>query len=215
MSHKVNPKAFRIKELKDWDSRWFSEKNYQKYLKEDCEIRDFLNKELRGLSVENIEIERFENNLRVIINTARPALVIGRNGSRVTKLKEDLEEKIDSDGVKFKIEVREVKDPWSSASLTAQWIAQQIEKRMHYRRVLKKSLGKASKRKDVEGIKIEVSGRLNGADISRREWVQEGSLPRQNLRAKIDFARVNAYCKYGVIGIKVYIYKGKKFEEEE
>jgi small subunit ribosomal protein S3 len=237
MSHKVHPKAYRIKEITDWDSRGFYRKPAE-CLEEDFRIRKFLKKKLGKIGVEKIEIERFPNRLNIIISSARPGLIIGRGGEGVEELKKELEKKIlkksliadkeekktgkrigitparskqTKTGKELRIEIREIKNPWTSASLSAQWIAQQIEKRVHYRRVLKRALGKINAHKEIQGTRIEVSGRLNGAEIARREWLAAGQLPRQTIRANIDYAKAEARCGYGVIGIKVWIYKGEKF----
>ena len=249
MAHKVNPKAFRIKGIKDWHSRGFYRIPAEN-LEEDFRIKDFLNKFLNKTGIEKIEIERFPNKLNIIIFSARPGLIIGRGGEGVERLKKILEEKIlkesppfyikkedasfssktkkerksyganaagrkaKSSGAKkeIRIEIREVKNPWLSAKLTAQWVAQQIEKRIPYRRVLKQALGKMSVFKEIKGAKVEVSGRLNGAEIARREWLKIGRLPLQTIRADVDYAQTEARCTYGVIGVKVWIYKGEKFD---
>ncbi|MCJ7786899.1 30S ribosomal protein S3 [Patescibacteria group bacterium] len=215
MSHKVHPKVFRIKEVTDWDSRGFYKKNFPEYLKEDFEIREFLRKKLKNMGVEKIEIERFPRKLNIIITSARPGFIIGRGGGGVGELKKELERifsKNRADKKELGIEIREIKDPWLSASLSAEWIAQQIEKRVHHRRVLKRALDKITAHKVVQGARVEVAGRLNGVMISRTEWLKKGRLPLQTLRAVIDYAKARAYCTYGVVGVKVWIYKGDKFE---
>lgn len=215
MSHKVHPKVFRIKEVTDWDSRGFYEKNFPEYLKEDFEIREFLRKKLKNMGVEKIEIERFPRKLNIIITSVRPGLIIGRGGGGVGELKKELERilsKNRADKKELGIEIREIKDPWLSAVLASEWIAQQIEKRVHHRRVLKRALDKITAHKSVQGARVEVAGRLNGVMISRTEWLKKGRLPLQTLRAVIDYAKARAYCTYGVVGVKVWIYKGEKFE---
>lgn len=209
MSQKVHPKAFKIKEIKDWLSRGFYQQNFPQYLEEDFKIRKFLNKKLKNASVEEIEIERSQTVLKVIIKTARPALVIGRGGKGVEELKKELDSLVGRQEVK--IEILEIKNPWTSAKLTSQWIAQQIEKRVPYRRVLKMSLSKVGEQKEIKGVRVQVAGRLNGIEISRREWLGKGRLPRQTLRAIIDYGFSEAHCTYGVIGVKVWLYKGDKF----
>jgi len=216
MSHRVHPKIYRIRGIEDWNSRGFYGKKMAQYLEEDFLIKKFLWKKLAEASVDNIEIERSENKLNIIIKTSRPGLVIGRGGEGIEKLKkmiekEVLQKKINITPKEIKLEIREVKNPWFSASITAQWMAQQIEKRVRYRRVLKRALDKIITNKEVKGARVEVSGRLNGVEISRTEWLKSGQLPRQTLRADIDYALVQAYCTYGVIGVKVWIYKGEKF----
>jgi len=227
MTHVVHPKVFRIKELTDWDSRGFYQKNFPANLEEDFKIREFLGKKLGKIGVAKIEIERFPEKINIVISSARPGMIIGRGGGGVEELKRELEailkftktaihpppsRKRAPEKRELKLEIREVKNPWASASLAGQFIAQQIEKRIHHRRVLKQALNKIMAVKGVEGARVEVAGRLNGVEIARTEWLKRGKLPRQTLRADIDYAQARAYCTYGVIGIKVWIYKGEKFE---
>lgn len=214
MGHRVHPKAYRIRGIADWDSRGFYKKP-AKLLEEDFKVREFLKKKLSRVGIEKIEIERFSNKLSVIISSARPGLIIGRGGEGVELLKKELQQKVldkDTDEKEeLRIEIREIRDPWTSASLSAQWVAQQIEKRVAYRRVLKRALSKIISHKEIQGARIQLSGRLNGAEIARREWLGSGKLPRQTIRADIDYAKAEAHCNYGVIGVKVWIYKGEKF----
>ncbi|MBU2544838.1 30S ribosomal protein S3 [Patescibacteria group bacterium] len=217
MSHKVHPKAYRIRRIGDWDTRGFY-KSHAEYLEEDFKIREYIDKKLKSIGIEKIEIERFATKVNIIISSARPGLIIGRGGEGVELLKKELEDKIIKSLKKsdkkqeLRIEIREIKDLWTSASLSAQAVAQQIEKRMPYRRVLKQSLSKIMTHKDIKGARIKIAGRLNGVEIARREWVGEGQLPRQTIRADIDYAQFEANCSYGVIGVKVWIYKGEKFD---
>ncbi len=218
MAHKVHPKIFRIKKLEDWSSRWLDKKKFSQYLEEDFKIREFLKKKLEKIGIEKIEIERFSGKLTIIISSARPGLIIGRGGGGIEELKKELEKKVlktKDNKREVKIEIKEIKNPWLSALLSAQWISSQIEKRVPYRRVLKQSVEKIASQKGVEGCWVEVAGRLNGAEIARREWLKKGRLPRQSLRADIDFAQTEAFCTYGVIGVKVWIYKGEKFDKEQ
>lgn len=209
---KVHPKAFRIKETTDWESRGFYKKDFGKLLEEDFEIREFLKKKIGKLGVEKIEIERSPGKINLIISSARPGLIIGRGGGGVELLKKELEEKIlKGKKQEIKLEIREIRNPWASAALAAQWISQQIEKRVRYRRVLKQALDKIMAAKGVEGTRVQVAGRLDGIEIHRTEWLKRGRLPRQTLRADIDYAQDRAYCTYGVVGVKVWIYKGEKF----
>lgn len=214
MTHKVHPKAYRLKELADWNSRWLDKKNFPKNLEEDFKIRDFLKKKIGKIGIEKIEIERFPGKTTIIIFSARPGLIIGRGGGGVEELKKTLERKIFKGKTKkdLKLDIKEIREPWSSAALSAQWIAQQIERRIPHRRILKQSLEKIMASKTVKGARVEVAGRLGGAMISRTEWLGKGRMPRQTLRADIDYAQVNAYCIYGVIGVKVWIYKGERFD---
>jgi len=215
MAHKVHPKSYRLKSLSDWDSRWLDRKNFPKYLEEDFKIREYLKNKIGSLGVEKIEIERFFGKLNIIISSARPGLIIGRGGSGIEELKKTIEAKF-LKNIKTKkelrIEIREIKDVWASSALAAQYIVQQIEKRVPFRKVLKQTLEKISSSRQVKGARIEIRGRLNGAEIARREWLQKGRLPRQTIRADIDFTQDKALCTYGTIGIKVWIYKGDKFE---
>jgi len=212
MSHRVHPKAFRIRGIENWNARGFYEKDFALTLKEDLKIREFLQKKIGKLGVEKIEIERFPAKINILISTVRPGLIIGRGGGGVEELKKELEEKILKRKGELKIEIREIKTPWTSAPLVSQWMVDQIEKRVRYRRVLKGALAKIMAQKGVEGAKVEVSGRLDGVEIARREWLKKGRLPRQTIRADIDYAQNRAYCTYGIVGIKVWIYKGEKFE---
>ena len=215
MSHKVHPKAFRIRKMADWLSRGFYGKKTFQYLKEDFVIRKFLDEKLSEASIENIEIERSISSTKIIIKTSRPALVIGRGGEAIEKLKKVLIQKLErskDDKTEIKIEVQEVKNPWMSADICAQWIAQQIKRRIRFRRALKMALGKIMAQKEVIGARVEVAGRLNGVEISRTEWLKEGRLPRHTIRADIDYGTSSAFCTYGVVGVKVWIYKGEKFE---
>jgi small subunit ribosomal protein S3 len=212
MSHKVHPKSYRIRGTEDWNIRGFYGKKMPQYLEEDFLIKDFLKKKLAEASVANIEIEHSANKLNIIIDTARPGLIIGRGGTGTEELKKAVEKKRKKSGSEIKIEIREVKNPWISAALVAQMAAQQIEKRIPFRQVMKKSIERVMTNKEAKGIRVEMSGRLNGIEIARREWLAHGRLPRNTLRADIDYAQDEAHCTYGKIGIKVWIYKGEKFE---
>jgi len=222
MAHKVHPKSFRLRRSEDWDSRWINIKNTPKYLEEDFVIRELLNKKLKESAVQSIEIERFRGKVNVIINTARPGLIIGRGGQEVEVIKRGLEKAIakrkiydEKDKAKreMKIEIREIRNPWIYASLVAQWMAQQIEKRLPYRKVLKQTLEKVMANKEVKGARVEVSGRLDGSEIARDDKLAKGRLPRQTLRADIDYSGAEAHCTYGLIGVKVWLYKGEKFDK--
>lgn len=210
MPHRVHPKSFRIQISADWHSRGFYGKNLSPYLKEDFRIRSFLNKTLKEADLSSIDIERSLGKVRVIISTARPGLLIGRRGERVDFLRKELA-KLISPSQELKIDIEPIKNPWVSASLMAQWMARQIEKRVYFRRVLKQALGRIVANKEIEGARVQLAGRLGGGNMSRREWLAQGKLPRQTLRAKIDYAEAQAFCFYGVIGVKVWIYKGESF----
>ena len=213
MSHKVHPKIFRIKNLGDWDSRWFDIKNFPKNLENDMLIRNYLEKKLKSAGVQGIEIERFTDTTKVIVNTSRPGVVIGRQGKGAEEIKKELQKKFAGQGVSIKLEIRELKNPWSNALFVAQNIAQQIERRMQFRRVMKTIIRKSEMNRDIKGIRLEVSGRLNGATIARREWLSKGRLPRQTLRSDLDYGFAEAKCTYGIIGVKVWLYKGEKFDK--
>lgn len=209
MAYRVHPKAFRIKETKDWDSRYFT-KNYAQFLEEDFKIRKLIEGKFEKTAIEKIEIERSPGKILIIISSPRPGLIIGRGGEGIENLKKEIEEKITKKEKEVKIEVKETKEPWKSASIVAQWMASQIEKRTPYRRVLKQALQRIMSQKGVEGAKVQVKGRLDGVEIARTEWLKKGKLPRQTLRADIDYATARAFCRYGIVGIKVWIYKGEK-----
>ncbi len=222
MSHKVHPKAFRIKGIEDWNVRGFYGKKMPQYLEEDFLIKDFLRKKLYEASIANIEIEHSANKVNIIIDTARPGLIIGRGGEGIEILKKTVENKMQENRRRncllkeqkreIKIEIREIKNPWISASLVAQMAAQQIEKRIPFRQVLKKTIERVMSNREVKGIRAEVAGRLNGIEIARKEWLRQGRLPRNTIRADIDYAQTEAHCTYGAIGVKVWIYKGEKFD---
>jgi len=230
MSHKVHPKSFRIKGMEDWNVKGFYDKKMPQYLEEDFLIKDFLRTILSEASVANVQIEHSADKLNIIIESARPGLIIGRGGEGVETLKKMIvkkmhDKKFSSDRYQadkpaptkpereIKIDIKEIKNPWISAMLVAQWAAQQLEKRIPFRQVLKMSLERVMQNKEVKGVRVEVSGRLNGVEIARKEWLKQGRLPRQTIRADIDYAQFQAYCTYGVIGIKVWIYKGEKFDK--
>jgi len=218
MSHKVHPKVFRIREMKDWDSRGFYEKNPAKMLEQDFRIREFLKKKIGSVGIEKIEIERFPSKINVIVYTPRPGLIIGRRGERAKQLRQDLAVKVlggqsksSGEDFVFRLEFKAVKDPWLSASLSAWQMAQELEKRTHFRRVMKRSLSKIAGHREVKGVRVQVSGRLNGTEMARTEWLQQGSLPRQTIRADLDYGFCEAFCSYGVLGVKVWIHKGDKY----
>ncbi len=214
MTHKVHPTIFRIGETTTWKSRWFNLKKYKEYLKEDVAIREYLSKKLEKLSVESIEIERSPNLVNIIINTSRPGLLIGRGGAGTEELKKQIASKVlklkGKEKREIRMEIREIKQPAIAAALIAQEVADKIERRIPFRRVIKEAMQKIMGNKDAKGAKIKVSGRLDGAEIARRAFLNKGEMPLQTLRADIDYSEKRAYCTYGVIGIKVWIYKGEK-----
>ena len=218
MSHVVHPYAHRIGIIRGWKSRWFSmHGRYRKNLKCDVLVREWMEKKMRGQYVADIEIERGENTLRIIIKTSRPGIIIGRNGEGALKLKSEIVnfmKKIDADTkVDFKLEIEEVKSPESSASIVAQMIAEGLEKRMPFRRVMKQMVDKVMASRDVLGLRIYLGGRLGGAEMARTEEIKKGQIPLQTFRSDIDFKRYEANLPYGNIGIKVWIYKGQIFNK--
>ena len=205
MGQKTNPIGIRLGINKTWESVWFDEKNYADKLHEDILIRKFLNKKLADASVSKIQVERNAKKISINVWTARPGLVIGKGGSEVESLKKMITKMI---GLEVQINVNEVKNPQLEAVLVGQNIAQQLEKKINYRRSVKKSI-QSTMSMGAEGIKIRVAGRLNGIDIARAETFKEGRIPLHTLRSNIDYAHVEASTTYGIIGIKVWIFKGE------
>lgn len=191
---------------KDWRSRYFVKKEIVKYLKEDVKIRKFLDHRLRFMGVDNIEIERNPGEIRVIIHTSRPGLIIGRGGAGSDEIKKETEKLIEARN-RIKIEIQEYKNPEASAAITAEQIIEKIERRMPFRRVLKQALAKIIANREVKGGKIEIKGRLDGSEIARTEHMEEGLMPLQKLTANIDFAKNTAFTTWGTVGVKVWIYK--------
>ncbi len=219
MSKTVHPYAFRLGIIRDWRSRWFNLRDYRKFLKADVLIREWLEKKMRGMYVENIEIERGPSSMSIIIKTSRPGLVIGRKGEGTEKLKKDIFKQFDKLNVEvpreFRLVVEELQSPESCARIVAQMAIESLEKRMPFRRVMKQLTEKTMANKNVKGVKIALAGRLDGSEMSRSEWLRKGRIPLQTLRADVDFARERAHLPYGDIGIKVWIYKGDIFEKEK
>ena len=213
MGQKISPVSLRVGINREWSSRWFGGAKYGQYIKEDTEIRKQLSKKLKGMAVDIIEIERGTDTINISIFTARPGLIIGRQGTGVEDLKK-LVQKITRKKLAVRIEVIEVKNPDASAAVVAESICEQIEKRIPFRRIMKMTLAKIVASRDVKGAKIRISGRLDGAEIARSEHLEEGSLPLQTLRANIDFVRATAHTTYGTIGVKVWIYKGEIFDSK-
>ena len=220
MTHTVHPYAHRLGIIRDWKSRWFSKTpaQYRENVMIDSAIRRYLKKRLRGNYVTSVEIERREKIVRVLIKTSRPGLVIGRGGEGSVKLTKELEKvirdihKVESRVVRLDIE--EVRSPESLAPVVAYMVAEGLEKRMPFRRVLKQTVEKVMANRDVQGVRITLAGRLGGAEMSRTEKIKKGRVPLQTLRADIDFAREEAYLPYGVLGVKVWIYRGDIFDKE-
>jgi small subunit ribosomal protein S3 len=213
MGRKVHPIGFRLKVNRDWDARWFAEgERYRDLLQEDFEIRRKIRGDLERAGISRIEIERHPNQVLITVWTARPGIVIGRRGESVKKLRQELEDL--TGGKKIKVEVEEVENPDMDAFLVAENIAGQLERRIGHSRAMKRAVTQAM-RAGAEGIKIEVGGRLAGADMARREAAMDGRIPRNTLRANIDFGRAEALTTFGRIGVKVWIYKGDVLREEE
>jgi small subunit ribosomal protein S3 len=209
MGHKVHPTGIRLGIAKDWNSKWFANKgDYAKYLVADIKVRDMLKKKLAAAGISKIQIERPAKTARVTIHTARPGVVIGKKGEDIEKLRKEVSDMM---GVPTHINVSEVRKPELDAQLVAESIAQQLERRIMFRRAMKRSVGNAM-RLGALGIKINVSGRLNGAEIARSEWSREGRVPLHTLRADIDYGFAEASTTYGIIGIKVWVYKGEIFD---
>ena len=212
MGRKVHPVGFRLKVNRDWDARWYAQGGrYRDLLQEDFAIRRYVKKAGAKAGVSRIEIERYPNQLQVTIHTARPGILIGRKGEAVKQIRQDLEQLT---GKKAKVEVNEIDKPDTDALLVAENIAQQLERRIGHSRAIKRALSQAM-RQGAQGIKIEISGRLAGADMARREWQSDGRVPRGTLRANIDFANAEALTTFGRIGIKVWIYKGEVLGGEQ
>ena len=205
MGQKVNPHGLRVGVIKDWDSRWYAEKDFADFLVEDHEIREFLKKKLYSAGISKIEIERASDRVKVIIFTAKPGVIIGKGGADIEKLKADLAKLTDK---KLVVDIKEVKRPDREAQLVAENIAQQLENRVSFRRAMKSTMGRTLKAGAL-GIKTAVSGRLGGADIARTEFYSEGTIPLQTLRADIDYGFAEADTTYGKLGVKVWIYKGE------
>jgi len=213
MGHKISPTSFRIGIQKDWLSRWFGQRKYISLLKDDVAVRAFLEKKMKNMSVDRVEIERGTDLLNIIIFSSRPGLLIGRGGTGIDELKTAIR-KVLKKKVGVRIEIQEIKNPESSAAIMAESIADQIEKRLPFRRIMKQTLAKIIASKQAKGAKIQLSGRLApGAEIARTEHLEEGNLPLQTLRADIDYAKYTARTTYGAIGIKVWIFKGLTFDK--
>jgi small subunit ribosomal protein S3 len=208
MGQKVHPYGFRLGVTKNWRSRWFAKQDYSKLLHEDLDLKESLQSRLKAAGVSSIEVDRPGNKLRITIRTSRPGIIIGRKGAEIEKLKSDLAKKTKRD---VYIDIQEVHRPEMDAQLVSESIALQLEKRVAFRRAMRKSVDSAL-RFGCKGIKVRVSGRLNGAEIARSEWYLQGQLPLHTLRADIDFGFSQAYTTYGVIGVKVWIYKGEVLE---
>lgn len=215
MGHKVNPTGLRLGITTTWKSRWFAGKDYTKKLKEDVQVREFVMKKWKSAAIADVEIERSSNALKLIIKTSRPGVLIGRGGTGIGDMSAAIKKQFFAGKkIDLRIEAQEVRQFEENASLVAQNVAEQLEKRVPFRRILKSMLDQCEKNKNIKGVKIEVSGRLGGAEMSRREWLSRGTVPLHTLRADIDFAKATAFTTYGAIGVKTWLYKGEVFNKE-
>ncbi len=219
MSKVVHPYAHRLVINRDWKSRWFADKKYKTLLASDVIIREFLAKKLRGFYVSRVEIERNVKSTKIMVYTSRPGMIIGRSGEGASKLKADLVTAMKKRGVAipedFKFDIVEVANPDADAAIIGCMIAEGLEKRLPYRRVIKQAIEKAMAARGVKGARIYVGGRLAGSEIARSEQIKRGSIPLQTFRADVDFAREKAHMSYGDIGIKVWIYRGEVFNADK
>lgn len=212
MGQKVHPTGIRLGIIKDWTSTWYADsKDYAGFLHADIKVREYIRKKLANASVSRVQIERPAGNARVIIHTARPGIVIGKKGEDIERLRHEVSKMI---GVPAHVSVEEIRKPELDAYLVAESVAQQIERRIMFRRAMKRAVTNTM-RLGAQGIKITVAGRLNGAEIARSEWYREGRVPLHTLRADIDYGTAEAATTYGIIGIKVWIFKGEVFPQEQ
>ena len=212
MGRKVHPIGFRLNLNKNWEGRWFAKgKDYRENLHQDFAIRGLIHRDAEKAGISRVEVERFPGKVKVIVHTAKPGILIGRKGENVKKLRTSLESTV---GKKIDLDIKEIKDPDLDAFLVARNIADQLERRISYQRAMKRAI-QQSMRQGAEGLRIEVAGRLSGAEMARTIHMREGQVPRQTLRADIDFARAEALTTYGRIGVKVWIYKGIVLPEME
>jgi small subunit ribosomal protein S3 len=211
LGQKVNPIGLRLGIVKTWESRWFADKKYSQYIQEDFNLRNFLKKKLYHAGVSRIEIERSAKRIRLRIFTARPGIIIGKKGAEIEKLKQEIERKVSQEVM---IDIQEVRKPEIDAQLVAENVAMQIERRVAFRRAMKRGVTSAM-RFGALGIKVICSGRLGGAEMARREWYREGRVPLHTLRADIDYGFTEARTTYGIIGIKVYIFKGEILSKDQ
>ncbi|MCK5027282.1 MAG: 30S ribosomal protein S3 [Candidatus Pacebacteria bacterium] len=220
MTHVVHPFSHRLGIIRDWKSRWFAGKGqYREFLRGDILLVEYLAKRLRGMYVADINIERNEKSIRLLIKTSRPGVIIGRSGEGATKLRADILKEAKRNKIilpkEIRVDIEEVRLPESNAAIVSQMIAEGLEKRMPFRRIMKQTLDKVMANRDVQGAKILVSGRLGGAEMSRKEQVKRGSIPLQTFRADVDYATEKAFLPYGVLGIKVWINKGEVFDNDK
>jgi small subunit ribosomal protein S3 len=205
LGQKVHPNGFRLGVTKTWDSRWFSQKDFGDFLIEDLKLREFVKKRLSQASISKMEVERAAGKIRLVIHTARPGIVIGPKGSEIEKLRREVLGMTDKELI---IDVKEIRKPEIDAQLVAENVAQQLERRIAFRRAMKKAVT-SSLKSGAKGIRIATAGRLGGAEMARREWYREGRVPLHTLRADIDYGFAEARTTYGVIGVKVWVFKGE------
>ncbi|MBW6440570.1 30S ribosomal protein S3 [Patescibacteria group bacterium] len=213
MGKKINPFLHRLGIIRGWKSKWFNDNKYCEYLRKDIELRRFLEKKLKKAAVADIIIERSANSIVVNVYSARPGIIIGRGGTGAEELKNEIKKML-NETTEIKVNIIEIRNSELSARLVAQSIAEQLEKRSPFRRVLKQEMEKTMRNSTAKGVKVSVAGRLNGAEMARTEWLSEGKIPLQTIRADIDFAKYEANTTYGIIGVKVWINKGEIFEEK-
>jgi small subunit ribosomal protein S3 len=210
LGQKVHPIGFRLGYNKVWNSRWFADRDFSRFIQEDKFLRDFLKKKLYESGIARIDIERAASKAKIIIHTARPGIVIGKKGAQIEALKKELEKQIRHEVI---IDIQEVRKPETDAQLVAENVAQQLERRVAFRRAMKKAVNSALKF-GSKGIKITCAGRLGGAEMARSEWYREGRVPLHTLRADIDYGFAEASTTYGIIGVKVIIFKGESLPEK-
>jgi small subunit ribosomal protein S3 len=221
MTHTVHPYSHRLGILRDWKSRWFSPKGkYPEFLRTDVLIRQFLEKKLKGFYVSDIEIERSQKAIHVIVSTSRPGMIIGRQGDGAQKLRESItsllrKNKLLSTNLDVRLDIKEIKSPESNAAIVGQMVVEGLEKRLPFRRVVKQMLEKVMANRDVQGVRIFLAGRLGGATMSRTEDRKLGRIPLQTFRADVDYSAIKAIMPYGTIGVKVWIYRGEIFEKDK
>jgi small subunit ribosomal protein S3 len=205
LGQKVNPVGFRLGIIRTWDSKWFEEKNYARWLHQDIQLREYVKEKLSAAGISRVEVERAANKVKVSVHTARPGIVIGKRGAEIDKIKKDLQKFTDNEVFLNVVEVRKAE---VDAQLVAENIAQQLERRIAFRRAMKKSMQTAMKF-GAKGIRVACSGRLGGAEMARYEWYREGRVPLHTLRADIDYGLATAYTTYGTIGVKCWIFRGE------
>ena len=206
MGQKINPTGFRLATNKNWSSRWYSNsKNFAVLLNKDIKVREFLNKKLVNAAVSRILIERPAKNAKITIFSARPGIVIGKKGEEIENLKRQIKKIVN---LPTKVNIKEIRKPDLDATILAESVAQQLERRVQFRRAMKRAVQSAL-RQSAKGVRVEISGRLNGAEIARTEWYREGRVPLHTLRADVDYGTAEALTTYGIIGVKVWVYKGE------